>query len=98
MPFSSTQLDLSAVTKNNLPAAGTIVDFDSLTFAPTSLHRRNSDLSLVLRGYNMSDQTGKISVSADKKLNLLEEEIGESKEELAPYEIRTVQIKEDSDD
>ena len=98
VPFSSTQLDLSAVTKNNLPAAGTIVDFDSLTFAPTSLHRRNSDLSLVLRGYNMSDQTGKISVSADKKLNLLEEEIGESKEELAPYEIRTVQIKEDSDD
>lgn len=99
IPFSSVLLDSSALTENDkhteLSHEGKFIEVNADKFAITALKRRENDNGLILRGYNLSNQNEKIEVKAETtSLNLLEEEIGEKPENLAPYEIRTLLIKE----
>lgn len=83
-----------------LPTKRQYVAIDSPRFAVTALKRRECDDKLILRGYNLSDETAAFSISKGEQtkiqlLNLLEEPIGTVSEELHPYEIRTIAIEEE---
>ncbi|MEI5994399.1 alpha-mannosidase [Candidatus Enterococcus mansonii] len=66
------------------------------TFATTALKNSEDDQHLVLRGFNMSDESCKIKIEKKSRekaslLNLLEEKQGEEvKSDLRAYEIRTI--------
>jgi alpha-mannosidase len=92
VPFTVSQV---AVQAGQYPATYQYVTVESETFVPTALKRRKADQALILRGYNMADETKALTIEkAESKpvvLNLLEElteEIYTS--EIQPYEIRTI--------
>jgi alpha-mannosidase len=69
------------------------------TVAITALKRNRQDQQIVLRGYNLADQATAFHVQKEQAtlclLNLLEEEQASSvNEQLHPYEIRTIGVKE----
>lgn len=88
------------VQKGTLPNKKAYLKVSGDTFAVTALKRSKMEQKIVLRGYNLSDKKDKLVITKDnsqkiESLNLLEEvqEMAVS-QELLPYEIRTVGIKE----
>lgn len=67
------------------------------TFGVTALKRNQETNQLILRGFNLSDQVEKLSITKEGKsprqlVNLLEESPEPVTETLTPYEIRTMEF------
>lgn len=96
VPFVTKQ---TTVHQGQLPTQKEYVNVSGDHFVSTALKRRKGDNELVLRGYNMSDETSTLSLAKrDSRihlLNLLEEIQPEAiTTSLKPYEIRTVGFEE----
>lgn len=94
VPFQAGQ---TTVHEGKLASDNHYLTVEGDTFAVTALKRRRSDDELILRGYNLADEERSLRIQKDDQkkqelLNLLEEKIGETNDQLKPYEIRTIGI------
>ncbi|VUW94504.1 Uncharacterised protein [Streptococcus pasteurianus] len=79
-----------------MPSHGTMVAIDDERFAVTALKRRISDNGLVLRGFNLSNQSIDLKFNGALQLNLLEEALDTPFEgHVGPCNIQTLLIKEE---
>lgn len=97
VPFSAIQiLSTDDNTSTKIPSHGTMVTIDDERFAVTALKRRISDNGLVLRGFNLSNQSIDLKFNGALQLNLLEEALDTPFEgHVGPCNIQTLLIKEE---
>lgn len=96
VPWTASQTDKH---QGKLASSNQYMEAHGSTVAITALKRNRQDQQIVLRGYNLADQATAFHVQKEQAtlclLNLLEEEQASTvNEQLHPYEIRTIGVKE----